>query len=199
MAAAPRIWLLIGDKLGDNAQARAVVAALGWPYEVRQVFPKPEWVLGKPKFEPGLDHLDLARSVPLGPPWPDLIVTGEFVTGTGAGTFAFGRLANQSHWLIHRGQQEGFAMEADRWDLPAGGLRDFGFNATFGTGSAIGDESWARRGRDGEAPGEIETARIRGARVQASGRAAVVDEDEVPVGDELLDVALDARCDAEDD
>ena len=39
--------------------------ALGWPYEVRQVFPKAEWVLGKPKFVPGLDHLDLARSAPL--------------------------------------------------------------------------------------------------------------------------------------
>ena len=75
MATAPRVWLLIGDKLGDNAQARALVDALGWPYDVRQVFPKPEWVLGKPKFEPGLDHLDLARSAPLEPPWPDLIVT----------------------------------------------------------------------------------------------------------------------------
>ena len=65
MAAPPRIWLLIGDKPGDNAQARVVADALGWPYEVRQVFPKAEWVLGKPKFEPGLDHLDLTRSAPL--------------------------------------------------------------------------------------------------------------------------------------
>ena len=49
--------------------------SLGRPYEVRQVFPKPEWVLGKPRFEPGIGHLDLARSAPLEPPWPDLIVT----------------------------------------------------------------------------------------------------------------------------
>ena len=49
----PRIWLLIGDKLGDNAQARVLADALGWPYEVRQVFPKAEWVLGKPTFVPG--------------------------------------------------------------------------------------------------------------------------------------------------
>ena len=75
MATPPRIWLLIGDKPGDNAQARAVTDALGWPYEVRQVFPKAEWVLGKPKFEPGLAHLDMTRSAPLTPPWPDLIVT----------------------------------------------------------------------------------------------------------------------------
>ncbi len=75
MSIPPRTWLLIGDKPGDNAQARVVVDALGWPYEVRQVFPKAEWVLGKPKFVPGLDHLDLARSAPLAAPWPDLIVT----------------------------------------------------------------------------------------------------------------------------
>lgn len=71
----PRIWLLLGDKLGDNAQARALADALGWPYEVRQVFPKPEWVLGKPRFRPGLHHLDPARSAPLAPPWPDLLIT----------------------------------------------------------------------------------------------------------------------------
>lgn len=75
MAVTPRTWLLIGDKLGDNAQAQAVVDALGWPYDVRQVFPKPEWVLGKPKFEPGLSHLDPERSASLAAPWPDLIVT----------------------------------------------------------------------------------------------------------------------------
>ncbi len=75
MAIAPRTWLLIGDKPGDNAQARIVADALGWPYEVRQVFPKPEWVLGKPAFTPGLHHLDLERSARLVPPWPDLIVT----------------------------------------------------------------------------------------------------------------------------
>jgi uncharacterized protein len=74
-AAMPLVWLLIGDKLGDNAQAKALADALGWPYEVRQVFPKPQWVLGKPRFVPGLDHLDPARSAPLEPPWPDLLIT----------------------------------------------------------------------------------------------------------------------------
>lgn len=74
-AATPRVWLLIGDKLGDNAQARVLADALGWPYEVRQVFPKPEWVLGKPDFTPGLHHLDPERSARLEPPWPDLVIT----------------------------------------------------------------------------------------------------------------------------
>lgn len=65
--------------------------------------------------------------------------------------------------------------------------------------SAFGDEAWARRGETGPAPGSIETARIRGARIQASGRAAVVDGDEVPTGDGLVAIGLDARCDADDE
>jgi mitochondrial fission protein ELM1 len=73
--APPRVWLLVGDKLGDNAQVQALADALGWPYETRQVFPKPEWALGKPRFEPGLEHLDPDRSAKLEPPWPDLILT----------------------------------------------------------------------------------------------------------------------------
>jgi len=76
------------------------------------------------------------------------------------------------------------------------GITVFGFDQV--DLAAFGDEAWARRDKDGEAPGSIDTARIRGARVQASGEAAVVDEDEVPTGDQLLDITLDARCDAED-
>lgn len=71
----PSVWLLIGDKLGDNAQAFALADALGWPYEVRQVFPQPEWVLGKPPFVPGLHHLDPEHSAKLEPPWPDVLIT----------------------------------------------------------------------------------------------------------------------------
>jgi len=73
--ASPNVWLLIGDKLGDNAQARMLADALGWPYQVRQVFPQPEWVLGKPRFVPGLHHLDPERSASLEPPWPDIVIT----------------------------------------------------------------------------------------------------------------------------
>jgi hypothetical protein len=66
----PTVWLLIGDKLGDNAQALALADALGWPYQVRQVFPQPEWVLGKPRFVPGLHHLDPERSASSSRPGP---------------------------------------------------------------------------------------------------------------------------------
>ncbi len=75
MHASPRIWLVLSDKLGDNAQVRIVADALGWPYEVRRLAMRSEYVLGKPAFRPSLFHLDRARSDPLEPPWPDLVLT----------------------------------------------------------------------------------------------------------------------------
>jgi mitochondrial fission protein ELM1 len=72
---APRVWLVLGDKLGDNAQVEIIAAALGWPCERRALHFRPEFVLGKPPFKPSLYHLDAAASDPLEPPWPDLILT----------------------------------------------------------------------------------------------------------------------------
>lgn len=70
-----RIWLLLGDKPGDNAQLLALAGALGQPFLVKRLIPRPEWVLGKPRFRPSLDHLDPDRSDPLQPPWPELVLT----------------------------------------------------------------------------------------------------------------------------
>jgi mitochondrial fission protein ELM1 len=72
---APRVWLVLGDKRGDNAQVEVLAEALGWPYERRHIALKAEWVVGKPRVEASLHHLDPSRSDPLEPPWPDLILT----------------------------------------------------------------------------------------------------------------------------
>jgi mitochondrial fission protein ELM1 len=74
-AGAPRTWLLLGEKPGDNAQARVLADALGWPYQVRHLRMRPEWLLGKPRVRPSLAHLDLSRSDALEPPWPELVIT----------------------------------------------------------------------------------------------------------------------------
>lgn len=71
----PRIWLVMGDKPGDNAQLEIVAEALGLPVERRRVIPRSEWVLGKPRVEASLAHLDPQKSDPLEPPWPDLVLT----------------------------------------------------------------------------------------------------------------------------
>ncbi len=71
----PRTWLLLAEKAGDNAQVEALGAGLPWPCEIRRIRMRPEWLFAKPGVRPTLDHLDLARSDALEPPWPDLVVT----------------------------------------------------------------------------------------------------------------------------
>jgi len=72
---APRIWVLLGDKLGDNAQVQAIVGALEWPTEVKYLHMRAQWEFGKPPFTPSLDHIDGGASDKLEPPWPELIIT----------------------------------------------------------------------------------------------------------------------------
>ena len=71
----PRTWLLLGDKRGDNGQVEAIAQALGWPCEVRRLQMRAPYVTGKPWVRASLHHIDQARSDPLAPPWPDLVIT----------------------------------------------------------------------------------------------------------------------------
>lgn len=71
----PRAWLVIGDKLGDNAQVEIIAGALGWPMERRRLRFLEPYVYGKPRFKPSLYHIDRERSDPLEAPWPDLVLT----------------------------------------------------------------------------------------------------------------------------
>jgi uncharacterized protein len=74
-APAPRIWVVVGDKAGDNAQVDAVVERLPWPVEYRRLYFKRPFVTGKPPFFASLYHVDRARSQALAPPWPDVVIT----------------------------------------------------------------------------------------------------------------------------
>jgi len=71
---ARRIWVLAGDKTGDNAQCISLATALGWSTEVKQLRYR-EVGRGllkrtqKPRF-----LLDSEGSSPLEPPWPDLVI-----------------------------------------------------------------------------------------------------------------------------
>lgn len=71
----PRIWLIVGDKLGDNAQVKVLTEKLGLPTVCKELRFKAQWVHGKPRFFPSLHHLDLENSAQLSPPWPDLVIT----------------------------------------------------------------------------------------------------------------------------
>ncbi len=68
-----RIWVLAGDKPGDNAQCLTLAAALGWPTEVKQLrYGATRGRLRLPWKE--RFPLDVAASSPLVPPWPDLVI-----------------------------------------------------------------------------------------------------------------------------
>ncbi len=71
----PVIWLLLADKQGDNKQVFSLADNLGYRYETRFVYPKPQFARGKPFFRPSIAHIDRDRSDPLEPPWPDVIIT----------------------------------------------------------------------------------------------------------------------------
>jgi mitochondrial fission protein ELM1 len=73
--AAPSIWVVLGDKPGDNAQVRVIEKALPWACINKHIQVLDPFILGKPKVGPTLYHIDRGRSDPLEPPWPDLILT----------------------------------------------------------------------------------------------------------------------------
>lgn len=71
----PRTWLLLGHKQGDNGQVLALAEALGWPFEEKRIAYRP-WELATNRLiGVTLAGIDRARSSPLAPPWPELVIT----------------------------------------------------------------------------------------------------------------------------
>lgn len=71
----PRVWLVLGDKSGDNRQVETLAEALGWICERKHIAMRDAFVYAKPRVRPSLHHIDTTRSDSLQPPWPDLIIT----------------------------------------------------------------------------------------------------------------------------
>jgi mitochondrial fission protein ELM1 len=71
----PRVWVVTGDKAGDNAQIDAVVERLPWPVDYRRLYFKRPFIKGKPPFLASLYHVDRSRSDSLAAPWPDAVIT----------------------------------------------------------------------------------------------------------------------------
>ncbi|MEX2296307.1 MAG: mitochondrial fission ELM1 family protein [Dongiaceae bacterium] len=72
--ASPRVWLLLGNRAGDNAQVAALGEALGWPVEIKRLsfnalHHNRNLFLGASR-----RTLDRAKSDKLEAPWPDLVI-----------------------------------------------------------------------------------------------------------------------------
>lgn len=71
----PVIWVLSGDKIGDNSQLLRAVAAMNVPYQHKNIVLKPGAETARLTIRPSLAHVDTGLSDPLQAPWPDLVVT----------------------------------------------------------------------------------------------------------------------------
>jgi mitochondrial fission protein ELM1 len=74
----PRVWLMLGERQGDNAQVlalgRALTADLGWPHEIKQIKYDPNCEVSFRDRGATLIGVDLGHSSPLTPPWPDVLI-----------------------------------------------------------------------------------------------------------------------------
>jgi mitochondrial fission protein ELM1 len=71
----PRVWAVMCYRAGENSQIRALADALGWPYEEKRLHYRWWGYLADVWRGTKLTGIDGARSSPLEPPWPDLIIS----------------------------------------------------------------------------------------------------------------------------
>ncbi|WP_374383614.1 mitochondrial fission ELM1 family protein [Dongia sp.] len=71
---APRTWLILGERAGDNAQVQALGRALGWPCEIKQIRYDDTCNIDFKDRGASLTGVDLAATDRLEAPWPDAII-----------------------------------------------------------------------------------------------------------------------------
>jgi mitochondrial fission protein ELM1 len=72
-----RVWVLLSRRSGDNAQLLRLAEALGWRFEAKRI--RYNWLDRCPNLLLGASKLsvDIRRSDPLAPPWPDLVIAAS--------------------------------------------------------------------------------------------------------------------------
>ncbi|MFQ5664822.1 MAG: mitochondrial fission ELM1 family protein [Candidatus Binatia bacterium] len=76
-ASPPTVWVLLGKGTGGNGQMLSLAAALGWPYETKQLVHNPLNRCPNLLLGASLLSLNHRRSSPLRPPWPDLVIAAS--------------------------------------------------------------------------------------------------------------------------
>jgi uncharacterized protein len=69
-----RIWVLLSNRVGDNAQVLALAAALNVPYEIRLFSNRRGAIAANLLMGSRLPFLVRGRAACLTPPWPDLVI-----------------------------------------------------------------------------------------------------------------------------
>lgn len=71
----PRVWLLMGQKSGDNQQVLALAEALGWGHDIKRFAYRSSELWSNLFLGPTLLGVDRRNSSALLPPWPDLVIS----------------------------------------------------------------------------------------------------------------------------
>jgi mitochondrial fission protein ELM1 len=66
------VWILAGNRRGDNNQMQALAEALGMPLETKIL--AYNWLRHVPAFRRGLVHVTKSSRAQIEPPWPDLVI-----------------------------------------------------------------------------------------------------------------------------
>ncbi|MBK8209403.1 MAG: mitochondrial fission ELM1 family protein [Rhodospirillales bacterium] len=72
---APRVWVLTGNKAGDNSQVLALAEALGWPFEIKRFVHTRFEIVPNMLLRSTIAGIDREQSSPLQAPWPDLVIS----------------------------------------------------------------------------------------------------------------------------
>lgn len=73
----PRVWAVLSDRAGDDAQILALARALGWPFEMKRLAYRAGSRFIDVWRGSNLLGIDRRRSSELVPPWPDLVVSAS--------------------------------------------------------------------------------------------------------------------------
>lgn len=87
----PLVWLLYGERRGDNAQVLALARMLGWPFQVKQLRWAADYDVDPREAGISLAGLDRGASDSLAGPWPDIVIGIGF------------RSAPVSRWIVQQG------------------------------------------------------------------------------------------------
>jgi len=74
MAQPPSVWVLADDRPGNATQSIGLADGLGWPYQVKRLHPSSFSRLHNRLLGASRAGIEAARSSPLEPPWPELVI-----------------------------------------------------------------------------------------------------------------------------
>lgn len=121
----PRVWLLMGQKSGDNQQVLALAEALGWGHEIKRFAYRPSELWSNLFLGPTLLGVDRPNSSELSPPWPDLVISAGRRNEPIA-RWIQRQAAGQSVRLVHLGRPWAplrhfdLVVSTPQYNLPAG-------------------------------------------------------------------------------